>query len=518
LVSPALPPTDSRTSAELETLLSPTFGPEKSLVRSASAAQMRDLKDHMKDLKGKISSLREQARADSLKRRSLQSLRTPSPFTHARVDQWYTEPTADSPQNETSGRNPWNGELSSVDGDSVADARDGEEEGVGDVFFGAQPDHDEVKQAFAESPVLPDAALMAARVPREDMDDDMRTENGDAGDEEEAAPPDAAYESESGESSYHDTLQHPVSHEDREDAFDYEHFILHSALGTISQRLARHGGRGSFSSEDSVETTRGPTVESKGKNGQSNRSSVIRRSRRGSAASTSTVESFATATEGRASRANRSSSGSDDAQATPTEPLPGPSTPLTAKRATFGGEASAHPKRSSVEEPRQTQQPSVARRPASSAATMLHRPSISSFESTGTNRSFPLVVAKKAPLAGIAAPNAAPPSSSSDEELRSISETLMNETASICEQQAVGAGDAAEDLAGRLSRLSKGENAPGAMQQLGREDQFLVERLVASLGRCVLGLSDSGKASSESRMYRRRLDAARRILEGVDSV
>ena len=36
---------------------------------------------------------------------------------------------------------------------------------------------------------------------------------------------------------YHDTV---VSHEDREDAFDYEHFFLHSAMGTINQqRLSR---------------------------------------------------------------------------------------------------------------------------------------------------------------------------------------------------------------------------------------------------------------------------------------
>uniref|UniRef100_A0A8H7N9J0 Uncharacterized protein n=1 Tax=Bionectria ochroleuca TaxID=29856 RepID=A0A8H7N9J0_BIOOC len=74
--------------------LSPTLSTysEKSLNRSASAAQMRDLHDQMQDLKGKISSLREQARVDSLKRRSLQSLRTPSPFTHARWDHGLMEP------------------------------------------------------------------------------------------------------------------------------------------------------------------------------------------------------------------------------------------------------------------------------------------------------------------------------------------------------------------------------------------------------------------------------------------
>jgi hypothetical protein len=40
---------------------------------------------------------------------------------------------------------------------------------------------------------------------------------------------------------------------------------------------------------------------------------------------------------------------------------------------------------------------------------------------------------------------------------------------------------------------------------------------VASLGKCVLGLTETGRASAESRMYRRRIDAARRVLEeGVE--
>ena len=34
--------------------------------------------------------------------------------------------------------------------------------------------------------------------------------------------------SESGASSYHDSVQAQISHEDREDAFDYETFFLHS--------------------------------------------------------------------------------------------------------------------------------------------------------------------------------------------------------------------------------------------------------------------------------------------------
>jgi hypothetical protein len=49
---------------------------------------------------------------------------------------------------------------------------------------------------------------------------------------------------------------------------------------------------------------------------------------------------------------------------------------------------------------------------------------------------------------------------------------------------------------------------------LSKDDQILVERLVASLGKCVLGLQESGRASYDGRVWRRRLDAARRVLEG----
>jgi hypothetical protein len=511
---------NKRTSAQLESFLSPTFGGpgDKGIQRSASVNQMRDIKVQVKDLKGKISTLREQARADSLKRRSLQSLRTPSPFTNARVDQWYSgNRFSGSEAAENTGRNPWNGEMSSVDGEEpkAGDEDRGDpddEESIisgyedatnGETALGTPP-----VQQFVESPVLPIESRGTGAASQEDDDmDDMQTENGDVEDEDREAVveevlDDEAYESESAESLYHDTLQHPVSHEDREDAFDYEHFILHSALGTI-----RHGRSDSFSSEDSVETTRGPIVEAR-----KNRSSVIRRSRRGSAASASTVESFATATEGRASRSTRDSSGSDGSakdcppQTVSVPESAEPATPQTARRAEFVPSANGNPKRSSVEEPRQTQQPPVARRPASSAA-MLHRPSVSSFESTGTNRSFPLV--SKRPLAAVLTPNTS--ASSSDEELKSISETLMNETASIFEAESVPpASRSASVLAGY------NENTPATMQMLQKEDHYLVERLVAALGKCVLGLSDSGKASVESRMYRRRIDAARRLLEGLD--
>ncbi|OAA65463.1 hypothetical protein SPI_02250 [Niveomyces insectorum RCEF 264] len=686
----------NRTSAQLDPFLSPAPGGpnEKGLTRSASVAQMRDLKDQMKDLKGKISSLREQARADSMKRRSLQSLRTPSPFTHSQVDQWYAEPEPQIPGPQSSGkgssgRNPWNGELESVDGEQghgvgtagtaaadqdLATPSPPSEHATGSARLSGstssrsssavrdnyntrlienddeQTDESLVDGAYDENAAvecdysssgqlkqsheLREAEDAASDFTADDEDDDMRTENGDfsdgdavrrtaevaignatheeererddtdgayAVDDGEIASPvqpeaqleddDGDYESESGESLYHDTLQHPVSHEDREDAFDYEHFILHSALGTISQqRLAARGRSDSFSSESSVETTRGPVAASKNDDDV-----VLSPNRRASMNSISTVdsfESFATATEGRTSRNKRLSSDSDE----PSEDRSPrnttrdrPDSALTAKQPFSSKEApfpsnggSSRSKRNSVEEPRQTQLPTMMRRPASSAAIPGHRPSVSSFESTGTTRSFPLINRNKmnslgaaaaaavSALTGVGSPGSAMHgnggsnggsnsgsnsssggsaassltgltsapalnrSSYGNEELRSISETLMNETASVCEQAAeAGTSDPQRkslDSQRSQSSLQWHERAgssasvggPGAqahaLQQLSKEDQYLVERLVGNLGRCVLGLSETGRASTESRNFRRRIDAARRILEGLDPV
>jgi hypothetical protein len=489
---PGLEEQSRRDSAKLDNFLSPTFGnaSAKELTRSASVAAMRD---QMKDLKGKISSLREQARADSMKRRSLQSLRTPSPFTHAQVDQWYSESNkGDSSESggTTSGRNPWNGELSSVDGDNQENGTSGKAEPVAE-----EDDEESIISSYEVVPhglkppreievPLPSAQAKSGEERADEGDiDDMRTEDGFQDENEEVV--NAAYDSESGESLYHDTFQTPLSHEDREDAFDYEHFFLHSAMGTISQqRLAR---KGSFSSEGSVETTKGPTTAD---NSVDKEIRPRAHQRRGSGDTTSTVDSFATATEGQGSRPETEDEGEVKKQ-TVTAPTNGrPASPQTARRATFDPITEEVDLENS---PGQERRISIIRRPFSTTANALHRPSVSSFESTGTNRSFPLV--NKAKLAaGVLTPQGSP-----DQELKQISDSLMSETASIMESESV-----------------HGDGNPSSMQMLQKEDQLMVERLVATLGRCVLGLSESGRATTESKMYRRRIDAARRILEGID--
>lgn len=476
---------------------------DRPLSRSASVAQMRDIQDQMQGLKGKISSLKEQARADSLKRRSLQSLRTPSPFTHARWDSGMMEPR------EIQG-------FQSGSGSSATPRQSGDfaqtTEATTAPKNGVEPDHQPSpilgdEKAVVESPteeqnpVLNNAPSPTEidRVARDDLQDqrpatpaealgeeeeeeeeeDMRTENGDVsdgstdGEEDYVDSRDDAldWESESGESTYHDSYQHQLSHEDREDAFDYEHFFLHSAMGSMSRQRSRR--RGSFESsesdvsDDSVETTKGPRRDSPQK--------------RRSMDTNASDDSFETATEGRASRSSAFHSERDFTSAN-------------------GGHYDELPPIEEVKDdqfigPRQRQN-SVLYRPASAASgSRLHRPSIASFESAGTNRSFPLVNKTKM-NGGVLTPGGSP-----DPSLTQMSESLMSDAASVME-----GGERKNTLTSSAEQL----------QNLHREDQIAVERLVASLGKCVLALGEGSRAGAEARTMRRRIDAARRVLEGLD--
>lgn len=531
--------------------LSPTFGSfvdgAKGLQRSASAAQMRDIKDikdQMKDLKGKISSLREQARVDSMKRRSLQSLRTPSPFTHSQIDQWYAEPAPGERDNSAAVQpsDPWNGEDTHAK-ETNESAEDRDTDG-GDVSY-----HGVVEDATATQlrPALvrPTSVIFApAEAPRAALDEDVQGDEEEDDDlEERFETPaemytddesdgfrdavDLGYESESGESLYHDTVQHMVSHEDREDAFDYEHFFLHSAMGTM-----RRNSTSSYTSEGSIETTRGPTTTdpvdgASGSEPEENSppSPSPSDDRRMSTTSISTIDTFATAEEERSRRSIDTGRDVDAAIEPMYEGQMSSQTSTGRPRSAGTAPNSSHRSLSSImtregedgipsipEECEDDGQGYSSNRRMSSATrrpmSMTHRPSVASFDSTGTNRSFPLVNKTKTATSnstGVLTPNSSP-----DQELKTISDTLMTETAHAYEQQQ--RGDAKSGM------FSSGASTPQPLQTLLREDKYLIERVVAELGRCVLGLTESGRASSESRMFRRRIDAARRILEGLDEV
>jgi hypothetical protein len=483
---------------------------------------MRDLTDKMKDLKGKISTLRDRARQENLKRRSLQSLRTPSPVTAA--EQWYTASPAykgiGKSANVGIAHNTWNGEPS-VDGaeeenggyatkevpkyndsegptvyQDVEHVEQEEQENIGDHpapslsdqhALAHNSEHDDVYDMAEEQEQEEDEGVAMYDGTGEDCEEDQYVD--DLVDHNELDE----YRSESEASSYHDTIAVPISHEDREDAFDYEHFFLHSAMGTIGRRNSS-GSLDSLGSEDSVETTKGPEAPVAIANGDGASDEIVRRHIRNqkSVDSVSTLASFATATEGRRSSEVPVMQDNEDIDEYAVQPVSEPhpeeivtATAVTEKRSTFGKSTPTELPESRQSLLSQSSRLSSGSMDDSAQSNNLLRPSMSSFASTGstgTARSFPLVNR---------------PRDSSERSSAILSEAIrLNRSSS-------------DSLDGR-------QVSP--VDMLAREDQILVERLVGSLGKCVLGLQEAGRASSEGRMWRRRLDAARRVLDGQESV
>ncbi|KAI4091425.1 MAG: hypothetical protein LQ344_004117 [Seirophora lacunosa] len=297
------------------------------LTRARSTNQMRDIRDQMQDLKGKISSLKQRAREDSLRRRSLQSLRDPSPFTAA--EQWYTgAPTHDRDRSRS---RPREGSPPAVQPAIEEEDRTkhypvqqpdlSAEGGLEPTTNGSSGDSGSVQ----EHP--PSASYLVAR----GNDDSPKTviETSDAA--EEAVADEARFEEpaslseevskegniESEEEDFDDLSTLPVGgrHEDRPDAFDYEHLFLHSGMGTLGRK--GNSRSSSHSSTYSIETTKPSNVTTEASEisndgnaslddagvdmNSSNSHSNSGHERKGSVESVSTVATFATATEGESS-------------------------------------------------------------------------------------------------------------------------------------------------------------------------------------------------------------------------
>lgn len=556
---------DSSDGTQLARYASPTFNgyPEGGIVRSSSAAQMRGIQDQMNGLKGKIFSLREQAAADSMKRRSLQSLRAPSLFTNARVEggeESDSKPAETEEQGSPALGSPFRPEFARED-EEMSPKQDLQttppsKRAERDPVVARHSPMQNLHQAYLQDENTPPGGKAAAAKAKFDKleqsgyaddDDDLHTENGDAEDSAEVARDMDDSVSESGDSLYHETLQHPVSHEDREDAFDYEHFFLHSAMGHLSRQSYDNpdGESGSDCSEDSVETTRAAPTTASG------------RPRRPSLDTTTSVDSFATAQEGRESRTSALSA-ADEGYESPVIGIQLQN--QTDKFLTFGAQESG----SSSEDSRSSQERYGPRafqfRPAAMAAGSvghpkrigLHRPSVSSFESTGTNRSFPLI--NKTRLSGNTTPRDSP-----DHMMRSMRSPQESRRSSLNEQvlakmsngsmtgSAHGSvngsvngsmnGSATASVIGPSiapingsahghSSSINGGSANGhynnvslsspTMPPLSAEDQQSVDLLLASIQKCAIGLRDttpSGKKMHDA--YRRRLEAARQILDGA---
>ncbi|KAI9674764.1 MAG: hypothetical protein M1817_001668 [Caeruleum heppii] len=283
------------------------FTNTSSLSRSQSTVHMRDVRVQMRDLKGRISNLQQRAREDSMKRRSLQSLRTPSPFTAAEA--WYLE--ADTGKNGTLGvpkhvqkPGPERDMVRSVEGE-IVDARDEEaENSVYDESVGASQ-YEDAREVDPSAGAIKERAIEDESDPGESYGSNEHASSSiqSTG----IIPSTDAVDGEDGpDESYAEPASTVIGerHEDRPDAFDYEHFFLHSAMGGFAKPAK--GRRDSQASDESVETTRGLEASKTRTNhinadDNGNDPGAIYRShqRQASAESISTVATFATATEGR---------------------------------------------------------------------------------------------------------------------------------------------------------------------------------------------------------------------------
>lgn len=273
-----------------------------------SASTTSSLRDQVHDLKHRISNLRLKTQEENLRRRSQQSLRAPSPFTSA--ENWYSGAegfkTPGSPINADAGvgfklESPTrkmlyeDGSSEPTAKHSVASPQSGHSYAVKEVdreYDNSTPEPDEAYDSFhydqfeSHKPAEEESHTMGLGLDLDETDDDFISLAGDDVDTGSSIYEDAVYEM-------------PVTerHEDRIDAFDYENFFLHSAMGTYS--AARPRSSSSSGSVDSVATTRTVTLLPHTRNvstGSAKRVSM--HARNSSVASVSTVASFATASEG----------------------------------------------------------------------------------------------------------------------------------------------------------------------------------------------------------------------------
>ncbi|OJD26302.1 hypothetical protein ACJ73_02320 [Blastomyces percursus] len=477
--------------------------------RSQSQLQVRGLQDQMQDLKNKISTLKVQAQEDNLRRRSLQSLRTPSPFTAA--EQWYTsageyvgarDKSADAFWNEQNNEKSVGRTVDQLHQTPIIADPSPAPEVVG-----------EQKQQITSDRDRPDDQKSIVASLYEDADEEFDYDDSDDIDRAALAkilnePLDSSVSSDEG--IYEDFSPVPAvtetaRHEDREDAFDYEHFFLHSALGNYSREKA-YQRRQSYSSTGSVETTRPGSqatvyldTSPRGRQGHA---------RNNSADTISTTASFKTATEG-ADYDDYDEDSGDEIEKALYGTMNGNETEYSHSDLRFRQQYQG-PQTTSRHRTRQTiisTNVSVSPTPLSTASTPRasgKKPSYNNTRGNSHHRSHSRQYSHDAStsfreaVAHLRSPTVMVSS------LISSAATQLYKSESQDELLIVDAQLGADDT------------------KLGADDTKLMEGLLQSVGKVALQLqlstNNGDKRSStderSSILFRRRLDAARRVLEG----
>jgi len=240
-----------------------TSSPTTAIARSSSAMSSRstkEIRDQMTDLRARISDLKDKAQADSMRRRSVQSMRTPSPFTAAQTpEQWYTSAPeykeGGSPINTNAGMgwSPSRQQTSMLDV-QVAPVTPQtqtyltvEQPTTNDSRLLSDARTDRNTPSFHKSIPMPaltrdETKSMVPESHYEDAAQELDEEDVVAASEEEQVYLNEVLQEslEEIEPEVPEVPEHLLNegaagrHEDRLDAFDYENMFLHSALGNYT--------------------------------------------------------------------------------------------------------------------------------------------------------------------------------------------------------------------------------------------------------------------------------------------
>ncbi|KAK5168372.1 uncharacterized protein LTR77_006942 [Saxophila tyrrhenica] len=504
---------------------------DSSVGTNRSESRTEDLREQMSSLKGRISSLRDRAREDNLRRQSMLNLREPSPLNNATVyppELFYTsspaygQPALDtnagvgwsskenSPvvakgveqvwappeQGFTGSRNAFAEQERMAQQHTVGEERRGSVESVQrDAGKGRRPSRDllDTGLGISHQRTTSGTAIVQSSKHRysHHQQQQQRSKdlaNGVKNTRSVTATPIDDTHSEAGDSVYEDASSDPpppvVAHEDREDAFDYKNFFLLSAVKT-------YGRRGSTSSETSTTSTataRGPSAAAgaiaDGDDAFADDERVhypppspetperlreIERSlgaslhkRTMSTESTSTVATFATATEGW------------DEDEEVEWPMPGPSSPKRPSSRPGTAIQLTHPQLTSA-----ARSDSSSERADSGVGGFSHR-------SHSIKRPAPKSLSR--PSTSPSLPVASPP----------MSPSMVADPTTVA-----------------VNALLAGVSG-GGIKGLGLKEKALVFGVVEGLGRVVRGLGEGGERGGgvKEGELRRRLERARRALEG----
>lgn len=484
-------------------------------------SRTEDLREQMSSLKGRISSLRERAKEDSLRRQSMVNLREPSPLNNATSyspELFYTSsPTYGRPALDTNAGVGWKSQDNSpviaqtaaqnwtpdrvITGSRNAFAeqerqiqqqegderRRGSRESIQKTsgnYRRPSADHqDQAPGGFHKRTPSGTAIVQASKHRYSHHQSQRSIELAKSLQQEQSAPtPVRDDQSEAGDSVYEDAesepLPPPVAHEDREDAFDYENFFLLSAVRAYGRRESSS----SDTSTTSTATARGPTAAGADNEDQDFQDAEdefntdldrypppspetpekLREIERNlhkrtlSTESTSTVATFATATEGRQSPEKLSMLNWPMTGAVTTISRPATAIRLNEPTTRLGSDSSSE-------------------RADSGVGGLPHR----NHSSQGLKRPSPRTLTGFSPTSP---PVASPP----------MSPRTPIDPATLAVNALIGLGSGGKPL--------------------GLKEKALLFGVVESLGRVVKGLQE-GQPETDSAALRARLEGARKVLE-----